>query len=49
MFWGSPSEPHAYSTIEKIVTMAFQTGTPLSVSASDDEHYQKVVIVSISR
>ena len=48
-FSGSRSEPHAYSTIEKIVTMAFQTGAPLSVTASDAEHYRDVAIVSISR
>jgi hypothetical protein len=48
-FSGSPSEPHAYSTIEKVVTMAFQMGIPLSVNASDDEIHKEVLIVSISR
>jgi hypothetical protein len=48
-FSASPSEPHAYSTIEKVVTMAFQTGTSLSVTTSGGEHYQEVLIVSISK
>jgi hypothetical protein len=48
-FSGSPKEPHAYSTIEKLVTMAFQGGLSLNVTASGDEHYKEVLIVSLSK
>ena len=48
-FSGGLSESHSYSTIEKVVTMAFQMGLPIRVKASDDEYQREVAIVSISR